>query len=359
MKICFVAAHYAPFVGGVETHVERIAAHLATQGDDVTVLTQIDDASELSDEPIDGVHVKRFAVPLPSRHFAVSPALFRSLRIGRGTFDVVHAHGYHSAAPLLATMAGTRPLIFTPHYHGTGHSAFRKSLHVPYRRIGSRIAAATSRVICVSESERSLFVSHFPAAAAKTKIIPNGVDLDRLMAARPKPIKKRLVMSAGRLETYKHVELTINAFAYMSDEYQLVVTGDGPERRRLEEITEELELERKISFLGRIDVEDLYRWFRNTQVFVSMSTNEAMPVTVLEMLACGARVVVSDIPAHRDLKARFGDSLTLVSPATPASQLALRIMAAAEAKLDVPLVPTWAEVAATTRSVYEEALHND
>lgn len=357
MKICFVTGHFAPFVGGVETHVERIAFHLATQGDDVTVLTQRDDASSPSEETVDGVHVRRFAVPLPSRNFAVSPALFRALSAERGDWDVVHAHGYHSAAPLLAATARARPLVFTPHYHGTGHSTFRKALHVPYRLIGSRFVAATRAVICVSEAERSLLLSHFPAAAAKTSVIPNGVDLDRILAATPKPTRKRVVISAGRLATYKHVELPISAFAHLSDEYHLIVTGDGPARVRLEGITAELGLEHKVSFLGRIDVEELYRWFRSAQVYVSMSTNEAMPITVLEMLASGARVVVSDIPAHRDLKARFGDWLTLVPLTTTAPELAVEIKAAAEAEPDgPPAVPTWTAVTEATRRVYEEVL---
>jgi glycosyltransferase involved in cell wall biosynthesis len=357
MKVCFVTGHYAPFVGGIETHVERIAFHLATRGDDVTVLTQTDDPSWPSEETIDGVHVRRFAVPLPIRDFAVSPALFRALSAGRGGWDIVHAHGYGGVAPLLAAMARARPLVFTPHYHGTGHSTFRKALHVPYRHIGSRLVAMTSAVICVSEAERSLFLSHFPRAAAKTSVIPNGVDLDRLLAATPMPTERRVVVSAGRLETYKHVELTIRAFAHLSDEYQLIVTGDGPDRARLEGITAELGLRGKVSFLGRIDVEDLHRWFTSAKVYVSMSTNEAMPVTILEMLACGARVVVSDIPAHRDLKARFGEWLTVVPLATPAPELAAKIEAAAKAdSVTPPAVPTWTDVAEATRGVYQRVL---
>ena len=357
MKICFVTSHYAPFIGGIETHVERIAFHLAARGDDVTVLTQTDDDAWPNEETIDGVRVRRFAVPLPSRNFAVSPALFRALRAERGGWDVVHAHGYGGAAPLLAATARARPLVFTPHYHGTGHSTFRKALHVPYRRVGSRVVAATSAVICVSNAERSLFLSHFPAAAAKTSVIPNGVDLDRLLAARPMRTERRVVVSAGRLETYKHVELTIKAFAHLSDEYHLIVTGDGPERARLEGITAQLRLGHKVSFLGRIDVEDLRRWFKSAQVYVSMSTNEAMPVTILEMLACGVRVVASDIPAHRDLKASFGEWLTLVPLTTPAPELAARIEGAAETELAKrPAVPTWTDVAEATRGVYQQVL---
>ena len=75
MKIAFVTGHYLPFAGGIETHVEQIASRLATQGDGVTVLTQTDDPSWPSSEMIAGVQVRRFPVPVPSQHFAVSPSL--------------------------------------------------------------------------------------------------------------------------------------------------------------------------------------------------------------------------------------------------------------------------------------------
>lgn len=359
MKICFVTGHFVPFIGGVETHVERIAFHLAAGGDEVTVLTQTDDASWPSMETIDGVLVRRFSVPLRSRHFAVSPALLRTLIAERGSWDIVHAHGYHSVAPLLAATSLARPLVFTPHYHGTGHSALRKALHVPYRHIGSRIVASSSAIVCVSEAEHLLFSSHFPAAEAKIRVIPNGVDLERLLAATPRTTDRRMIMSAGRLESYKNVELTIRAVGHLNDEYHLTVTGDGPDRVRLEAITEQLGLRNKVSFLGRIGSEDLYRWFRSAPVYVSMSTNEAMPVTILEVLACGSRAVVSDIPAHRDMKARFGDLLSVVPLTATIPELAAEIEMAARAEPDrPPMVPTWKAVAEATRGIYEEALHS-
>lgn len=88
MKIAFATGHYAPFVGGIESHVQQIARRLAAGGDEITVLTQTDDRSWRTEEVIDGVLVRRFPVPLPSRHFSVSPALWRelhreTLKVGR------------------------------------------------------------------------------------------------------------------------------------------------------------------------------------------------------------------------------------------------------------------------------------
>jgi glycosyltransferase involved in cell wall biosynthesis len=359
MRVVFVTGHYVPFAGGVESHVEQIARRLVLQGDDVSVLTQSDSRGWPDHETVDGVKVERFKVPIPSRHFALAPGLWSRLRSSRGSWDVIHVHGYHSIVPLLATTAGGRPMVFTPHYHGTGHSPLRKALHTPYRRAGRKIVDASSRVICVSEAERRLLVSHFESAAPKTSVIPNGVDLDALLNAEPFDVDQKTIVSAGRLEVYKHVDDTIRAMARLDDSYQLIVTGDGPDRGRLEDLARSLNLGSRVRFLGRIDIADLYRWYRTADVYVSMSSNEAMPVTILELLACGARIVASDIPAHLDIRARTRGPVTVLPLMPEPESLAAAI---AEAAVAAPVVdvdiPTWDEVTERTRAVYMDVIGN-
>ncbi len=250
MRIALVTGHYLPYVGGIESHVQHIARRLAASGDEVTVLTQSDDRHWEPEEVLDGVLVRRFSVPIPSRHFAVSPALWSVLHAKPLPWDIVHAHGYHSVVPLLATTAGARPIVFTPHYHGTGHSPLRKALHVPYRRVGKSVVDAAQCVICVSEAERRLLLTHFPSADSKSVVIPNGVDLEMLEAARPFPKDRPTIVTGGRLETYKHVDLVLRAVALLGPDFDVVVTGNGPERPRLESLARELGLADRAAFLA-------------------------------------------------------------------------------------------------------------
>ena len=78
-----------------------------------------------------------------------------------------------------------------------------------------------------------------------------------------------------------------------------------------------------------------------------------MPVTILELLASGARVVASDIPAHRDIRARTAGAITLVpldaDPATLASALGHALN---EPSPSVQQIPTWDEVTTRTLDVY-------
>jgi glycosyltransferase involved in cell wall biosynthesis len=355
MKIAVVSAHYAPFVGGVESHVAEIAKRLAARGNLVEVLTHRDDPGLPDNEERDGVLIRRHDVAVTSQHFALSPAMWATLRRERKRYDVFHAHGYHSAAPLTAAVAGVSPLIFTPHYHGTGHSPFRAALHRPYRLVGKGIIARCGRIICVSQAEADLFVAHFPAAKGKVQVIPNGVDRDRIGAAAPFPDAGRVVVTGGRLQSYKHVDSIIEAIALTSPALRLVVTGDGPERPRLEALADALRVRGQVSFTGSVDTGTLYRWYATAQVFCSMSTNEAMPVTILELLAAGARIVASDIPAHRDIRACTGGPITLVPPQASPATLAAALNAAHRGPSAASTwIPTWDEVTAMTALAYED-----
>jgi glycosyltransferase involved in cell wall biosynthesis len=349
-----VSAHYAPFAGGVESHVEEIAKRLAGRGEAVEVLTHHDEPGLPDTEERDGVLVRRHKVPVASQHFGMSPGIWATLRRQRQRYDVVHVHGYHSSAPLAAAMAGASPLVFTPHYHGTGHSPLRKAIHVPYRAIGSGIVARSARIICVSQAEADLFLSHFPAARARITVIPNGADLDRIRAATPLPDVGPVVITGGRLQSYKQVDRIIEAMAVAQD-LRLVITGDGPERPRLESLAEQEGVTDRVTFLGRVDQDALYRWYASTQVFCSMSSNEAMPVTILELLAAGARIVASDIPAHRDILRRTRGAIILVPLNASRAVLAESLQAAYRTSASTEQqIPTWDQVTTTTLNLYRD-----
>ena len=212
-----------------------------------------------------------------------------------------------------------------------------------------------ARIICVSEAEARVFLTHFPHARDRVRVIPNGADLRRIRAARPFPDAGDLVITGGRLQSYKHVDRIIDAMALIPSDLRLVITGDGPERPRLEALAAERRVTDRVSLIGRVDTDTLYRWYASAQVFCSMSTNEAMPVTILEMLAAGARIVASDIPAHRDIHERTGGPITLVARDASAASLAAALETACKEPASASQhIPTWDEVTAETVELYRD-----
>ena len=94
-------------------------------------------------------------------------------------------------------------------------------------------------------------------------------------------------------------------------------------------------------------------------MLVSMSEHEAFGLTVSEALAAGARAVVSDIPAHRELAERTPPGrVTLVPFEGGSERLAEALLRATEgdARPQSFDVPSWDDVARATLELYEEVV---
>jgi glycosyltransferase involved in cell wall biosynthesis len=350
VKVLIVAPGYEPDLGGVETHVTQLARRLADECE-VEVVAQRTGTGRPALAQRDGVTVRRFAVPVASTNFAVSPGLVRYVSRHAGEADVVHGHSYHALPALAAARAapGGR-FVLTPHYHGVGHSPFRSALHHAYRPAGRRMFGRAAAVICVSSVEADLVTRDFPAAGPRIAVIPNGVEIGALRMAEPLALREKVVFTAGRLEPYKRVDRLIGAAAHLGDGWAVRVAGDGPARPALERAA--APLGSRAEFLGRVETAELRRWYRTAQVYVSLSEHEAFGITIVEALAAGARVVASDIPAHRELAARHA-GITLVGPDEGTQEIAAAIVeAAGQPRPGAAGITTWDEVAAETLSLY-------
>ncbi len=96
---------------------------------------------------------------------------------------------------------------------------------------------------------------------------------------------------------------------------KLVICGDGPARQSLEKQVDQLGLREVVEFKGFIDNRKLWRLMKSSDLFCSLSNYEGMPNSVIEAMACGCPLVVSDIPAHREILT--ADSALFVDPKDP------------------------------------------
>lgn len=352
MRVAIVAPNYAPVVGGVETVVTHVARHLVQLGCAVEVWTHRPYGRALTaTEEVDGVVVRRFGTT-PSAAYPLSPSLWRhTLRSARG-YDVVHAHSYHSTAALGVGLRRLPvPVVLTTHYHGVGHTRAAQAMHRAYRPIGARLLAHADSVVAVSAAEETLLRNDFPVVAERTVVVPNGVDADRLAAAVPWPDELPTLLAAGRLEPYKRVDQVIEAFGRVTSPGRLVIVGDGPDRERLERSAGA-----GVHFAGRVDDDDLARWLRTARGVVSLSAHEAFGLVPAEGVAAGARAVLSDIAAHREVAAMLGAAAKVVD-ADDLDAVSAALTEALAAPNEGPrAVRDWRDVATDYLSVYERVV---
>lgn len=358
--IALVTPRYAPYIGGVERHVEALAQGLTKHGIGVEVVTTDPSGQFAPTERRDGVMVRRFRALGRQDAYFVAPGLSTWLVRHASRYTLLHAHSYHALPALQAALAagltGT-PLVFTPHYHGTGHTWVRRMLHVPYKAAGRSIVRLARAIICVSTSERTLMQRHFGTGGNYT-VIPNGVEVRHLQAAPPfeKPVGVRVVLSVGRLEAYKQINRLLLALPHLPGAYRLVIIGEGAERTRLQQLVDSLGLGERVRLLGHVSASVLHSWYRTADVVVSMSLHEAFGITLLEGAAAGAAVIATEIEAHHEVASYLAPgAVSFVTPGISGEELARTILAVSikpRTGSGTSSYPTWSKMVDETVRCY-------
>jgi glycosyltransferase involved in cell wall biosynthesis len=353
MRVELIAPGYARHPGGVERHVIAVAAGLARRGARVEVLTQDHERGLPRVADVDGVVVRRFA-PAGHVRVAAAPGLWDHLRRNAGSFDVVDVHGDHVPLALAVTRARSRRLVFTPHVH------VQRLLRWPYGRLTRTVVERAARTVCTSHAEAEALSGVLPWASERIRVVPNGVDVDAIRAARRLPHEGKLIVAVGRLERFKRVDRAIAALANLPRDFRLVVVGDGPARRGLQAHACDLEVSSRVRFVGRVADVDLYRWLRTADVLVSVPEQQASGIQVLEAASARVPIVASDIASHREAAAQVdGAGVTFVSPDGSPFEVADAIASASRIAVPSsapPPVPSWDAVIAQTCALYEELI---
>jgi glycosyltransferase involved in cell wall biosynthesis len=198
-----------------------------------------------------------------------------------------------------------------------------------------------------------MLVGDFPSIADRVTVIPNGIDASTIRSAPPVPGQPPTVVCVGRLEPYKRTDEIIRAFSQVPAPTQLIVVGDGAQRDELAALTTELRLQDRVKLVGNVSDDELHRWLRTAHVFVSMSEREAFGMAPVEAACAGARIILSDIPAHREIADEFLRRCVTVmtdeSPAAVAAEIRRQLVAP---RPDKCTAPDWRDVVTRTVDVY-------
>lgn len=313
LRVALVAEDYYPQLGGVPEHVHHLARELELLGHATTVVTSKMRGS-VSEQHRDvrrvGTSLVIYAnggvarVTVGWRLTARLEALFRAER-----FDIVHVHGGLAptlglAAPRAAWRAGI-PVV------ATFHSWFPRS--VGYRVLKKPLQSMLDRhaaTIVVSTAAQEALSRYF---TAPWEIIPNGVDTTSFHptsnrnghghhgngnghhAASPR------LLWLGRIEPRNGLSTVLDAMPRILERYpaaHLMVVGDGPWRSRMERAAQPLG--KAVHFAGYANG-DRAGYYRNADVYICSTTRASFGVTLLEAMACGTPLIVSDLPAFRDV----------------------------------------------------------
>lgn len=226
-------------------------------------------------------------------------AVARLQRAGHA-FDLIDAHYFYPDG-VAAVMLG-RALDLPVTVTARGSDVNTIPGHVLPRRLIRWAANHADGVIAVSTALAAR-LADLGIERSRITVLRNGIDPTLFRPTTPFGSADRaqpspLAVSVGNLVPLKGHDLAISALAQIP-ELSLWIVGGGAERGRLEALARTLGVAAQVSFLGVLPHERMPEVYSAADVLVLASEREGWPNVLLEAMACGARVVatnVSDVP---------------------------------------------------------------
>lgn len=318
MKIGYFVTHYPYrkdyndyFCGGVGVVAENLAKEMVKRGHELSVFTT-SRTRKYSFEEREGIKIYRYGA-----HFRIAEAYMSfGLLFGplKHEMDIVHAHMGNAPAPIAAWIYSKlkkKPLIVT--YHGDQQESYgtflrRCSLKIYNKLFVNNILESSSLVISPSEPfiEESKFLGSF---RDRIKVIPNGINQGEVTISKTKencrselgiPHDKVVFLFVGALSKYKGPDVLLkstNIVTKKNKDVTLIYIGEGQMRYELESLSTKFGLNEIVKFVGFVEEQKKFEYFKAADVFVLPSTlnTEVFPIVLLEASASKLPMVVSDL----------------------------------------------------------------
>lgn len=311
MNILMLNYEFPPIGGGASPVSYDIGKGLAALGHKVTVVTMAYKDLPAHEER-DGMTIYRVKCwrtqkmvchPWEQATYILSAMHFIKHKLQVVDYDICYTHFIIPTGAIAWWIKKKYKLPYVITSHGSdviGHNNKRfKTLYALVRKPWCGIVREASCVVSPSQYLMELMKKNEPSG--KYQLIQNGIDTSFFQKTEEKQ-KKILIMC--RLQETKNVQCVIKALNQIDlKDWHVDILGDGPYKEILQQMVQERNLNDKVSFKGWVTnkSEEHLKILQEASIYISASRVENCPTSILEVMACGANVLLSDIPAHRQL----------------------------------------------------------
>lgn len=311
MNIGLFTDTYFPQINGVGTSAHTLAQELKSLGHNVYIFTPSDPRrTDIANENI--IEMKSMPCFIV-RNFRIgllySPQ--EILRIKNLNLDVIHTQTEFSQGIFGKIMAKTLgiPMVHTyhtmyedyVHYIARGHIVTPAMSHT-FSRVFCNSANA---VIAPTQKVYDSLISY--GVKKKISIIPTGIQIDRFFSENYDKneitaLKKSygldndspIVLILGRIAEEKSIDFIIKALPKVFDNIpkaRLLIVGDGPYRKTIEEVIDNYGINDKTIFTGAKPWSEIGKYYQMGDVLVSASVSETQGLTFIEAMSSGILVL--------------------------------------------------------------------
>ena len=302
MKICYLA-------NAQSVHTQKWVKFFADKGHAVHLIS-------FEKEHIENVTVHNLKRPFALRFGLDFPFKLAHARILRRLIrgidpDILHAH-YLVDYGLYGALCGFKPFIVTAWGSDVLFVSSEGSRKYFVKKYIAKYVIRKADLVTGDSSSLVRAVVGLGVDESKVKLIVHGVDLRGFHPVKNnEKFKKDLcipqdycvVISTRNLEPVYDVATLIKAMPYVIDECRntfFLLVGDGTLRRRLEELAYKLGVAENVRFVGSVSNREMPKFLGVSDIFVSTSLSDTRSVSLLEAMACGLPVVVTDLEGNRE-----------------------------------------------------------
>jgi len=298
MKVAILIHHFLPeWIGGMELATFNIAEELVVRGHNVHVITSRNKGL-LSEVVESGIHIHRIRWPNLKFIGSLIFSLKTALTLSRVNPQIIQSQSISMGSTgLISKWVLNRPYIVW----GRGSEVY---LPHQFKKLTTRIVLGNAdAVIALTDDMKQEIQRLWPG---EISVIPNGINLkkferiSRESARRELEIEQgdKVVLFVGTLRQIKGADYLVTAMQYIlraEPRSRLILVGDGAERQKLEHLVSDLHLSARVSFVGKIQNEQIPTFMIASDVFVLPSLSEGLPVVVLEALAAALPIVATSV----------------------------------------------------------------
>ncbi|MBB1557370.1 MAG: glycosyltransferase family 4 protein [candidate division SR1 bacterium] len=326
MKVLQFLPYFPPHIGGVEAFAKERSSAFSEQkkGKLINVVFSPGQPENLTSYEQDGYTVMILPAFELISNFPVpkirSPIFWSQMqKIKAEKADIIQTNTRFFLSTFLGGLLAKLRKIKRIHIeHGSGFvkglswrkTAFARCYDQIFGRLIFRLADS---LVAISQANLP-FIQQF--TRKKISVIYRGFNFTPVLREKKEKPDQILIGFVGRLVKLKGVDLLIEAFAQLEQEYRnlrLQIIGDGEERCNLEKQVEALGLGDKISFLGYQSPEKVYSDFLpHIDIFVNPSLQEGLPTTVIEALFAQCITVATGVGGTREIA--DGEDFIVVEP---------------------------------------------
>jgi glycosyltransferase involved in cell wall biosynthesis len=292
--------------GGVETHCEELFPRMVSNGVDVTIVRRSCYVGANSKyKEFKGVKLKDLYAPHNKSLEAIIHTFLAIIWAKFQKADIIHIHAIGPGIMIpFAKLLGMK-VVFTHHGPDYDRKKWGKLAKAALRK-GERVATLhADEVIVISDVIKKLLASKY--GRINTHLIFNGVP-SPVISQKSEYIEslglksRKYVFALGRFVVEKGFDILINAFSRLNDhDFRLVVAGDSDHETDYSLDLKNLAIRHGVVLTGFVKGVKLSQLFNHAGLFVLPSFHEGMPISLLEAMSYRLPVLVSDIPANKQI----------------------------------------------------------